>query len=253
MEHILSLSYGKDSLACLGAIEELGWPLDRIVHAEVWATDTIPADLPPMVEFKEKADAIIEERWGIRVEHVRAETTFERQFYEKYKKGAWAGKIYGWPRTCGSWCNDRLKTKVLDAAKKGAVTYIGIAADEKKRIGRKGEKPLVEAGWAECDCLDYCRGIDLVSPIYTSCARGGCWFCPKQSVDSLRHLRNGYPGLWELMLRWDKDSPRTFRADGRSVHDFERRFQAEDAGVIFRDDKLFRWDSLEKELNYRWF
>ena len=37
-EHILSLSYGKDSLACLGAIEELGWPLDRIVHAEVMAT-----------------------------------------------------------------------------------------------------------------------------------------------------------------------------------------------------------------------
>ena len=32
MEHILSLSYGKDSLACLGAIEQLGWPLDRIVH-----------------------------------------------------------------------------------------------------------------------------------------------------------------------------------------------------------------------------
>ena len=69
MEHILSLSYGKDSLACLGAIEELGLPLDRIVHAEVWATDTIPADLPPMVEFKKKADAIIKERWGIEVEH----------------------------------------------------------------------------------------------------------------------------------------------------------------------------------------
>lgn len=50
MEHILSLSYGKDSLACLGAIEQLGWPLDRIVHVEVWATDTIPADLPPMVQ-----------------------------------------------------------------------------------------------------------------------------------------------------------------------------------------------------------
>lgn len=30
MEYILSLSYGKDSLACLGAIEQLSWPLDRI-------------------------------------------------------------------------------------------------------------------------------------------------------------------------------------------------------------------------------
>lgn len=71
-QYVLSLSYGKDSLACLGAIEKLGLPLDRIIHAEVWATDTIPADLPPMVEFKKKADAIIKERWGITVEHIYA-------------------------------------------------------------------------------------------------------------------------------------------------------------------------------------
>lgn len=45
MEYILSLSYGKDSLACLGAIEQLSWPLDRIVHAEVWATDTMQTGL----------------------------------------------------------------------------------------------------------------------------------------------------------------------------------------------------------------
>lgn len=51
-EYILSLSYGKDSLACLGAIEELGWPLDRITHAEVWATDDIPADLPQWFSSK---------------------------------------------------------------------------------------------------------------------------------------------------------------------------------------------------------
>ena len=48
-QRVLSLSYGKDSLACLGAIEQLGLPLDRIVHVEVWETDTIPADLPEAV------------------------------------------------------------------------------------------------------------------------------------------------------------------------------------------------------------
>lgn len=85
MEHILSLSYGKDSLACLGAIEKLGWPLDRIVHAEVWATDTIPADLPPMVEFKKHADKIIKDRWGIEVEHTRAKRTYEERFYTCYR------------------------------------------------------------------------------------------------------------------------------------------------------------------------
>ena len=71
-EYILSLSYGKDSIACLEAIKQLGYPLDRIIHAEVWATDTIPADFPPMVEFKKYADKIIEEKYGIKVEHICA-------------------------------------------------------------------------------------------------------------------------------------------------------------------------------------
>lgn len=124
IEHVLSLSYGKDSLACLGAIEELGWPLDRIVHAEVWATDTIPADLPPMVEFKAKADAIIKERWGIEVEHLYAmrdgkKLTYERLFYHvpKRKNGGQFddGSVFGFPYQKGAWCNDRLKTNALDS------------------------------------------------------------------------------------------------------------------------------------------
>lgn len=117
MEHVLSLSYGKDSLACLGAIEELGWPLDRIVHAEVWATDTIPADLPPMVEFKAKADAIIKARCGIEVEHV-SNKSYEHYFYKTRKSGKSSGQIHGFPMVRGAWCNDRLKTVILDRRKK---------------------------------------------------------------------------------------------------------------------------------------
>lgn len=56
----------------LEAIKRLGYPLDRIIHAEVWATNTIPADLPPMVEFKAYADKIIKEKYGIEVEHIHA-------------------------------------------------------------------------------------------------------------------------------------------------------------------------------------
>lgn len=73
MAHILSLSYGKDSLACLEACKLLGYPIDRVIHAEVWATQDIPADLPPMVDFKKKADAIIKERYGLIVEHISAQ------------------------------------------------------------------------------------------------------------------------------------------------------------------------------------
>lgn len=49
----------------------------------------------------------------------------------------------------------------------------------------------------------------------------------------------------------DKDSPVIFRTDGHTIHDFERRFQMEDDGLISPDDKVFRWTMLDAELNYR--
>ena len=143
-EHILSLSYGKDSMACLGAIEKLGWPLDRIVTADVWATDTIPADLPPMVEFKTKADKIIRERWGIEVEHIRSKWTFESRFYSKVSERAkpeYRGRTMGWPLMLGSWCSRDLKIQELIGGKR-CVNYVGIAADEPKRFGQLSEKTV---------------------------------------------------------------------------------------------------------------
>ena len=260
MEHILSLSYGKDSLACLGAIEQLGWPLDRIVHAEVWATDTIPADLPPMVEFKAKADKIIKKRWGIEVEHFRSDYTFESGFYTAVTEKAkpeFRGKPRGFPIRLGQWCNRDLKLPALRKANKNnGIYYLGIAADEPNRFHNLTEtkkSPLVEAGWDESYCRQWCEENDLLSPIYTTATRGGCWFCHNQGVGQLRLLRKNYPDLWALMLKWDNDSPVTFKEDAHTVHDFDRRFQMEEDGLISPDDRVFRWDMLDAELNYRWF
>lgn len=119
-EYILDCSYGKDSLACLEAIKILGLPLTRIIHAEVWATPTIPADLPPMVEFKKKADKIIKERYGITVEHITAmkscgggKNSFERQFYSTRKNKVFGRTLYGFPCTLHPWCNSKLKVEAL--------------------------------------------------------------------------------------------------------------------------------------------
>ena len=363
--YTLSLSYGKDSLACLGAIEQLGWPLDRIVHAEVWATDTIPADLPPMVEFKKKADRILKGRWGIEVEHVcstkresnseespQRKRTYENTMYEQHERGKHIGQIRGFPMCRGGWCQDRLKGAALDLAAKAnlrghllqgseasperererhlwvpngsgtvvqqcsqesssritgwatkwsqyctgelkrasitdfqsrqtegtgvpssrpvfsssalsqgadkntVIQYLGIAADEPERIARHTKPgyllPLVEIGWDEAHCRQWCEENDLLSPIYTTATRGGCWFCHNQGVGQLRLLRANYPDLWELLLKWDNDSPVTFKPDGHTVHDFDRRFQLEDEGLLIPGEK-FRWSMLEEELNLRLF
>ena len=46
-----------------------------------------------------------------------------------------------------------------------------------------------------------------ITPDYETGCRGGCWFCHNQSVDQLRNLRKNYPQYWELLLKWDNDSP----------------------------------------------
>ena len=321
-EHVLNLSYGKDSFACLGAIKHLGWPLDRIVHAEVWATDTIPADLPPTVEFKRYADKIIKQRYGIEVEHIcalkahgraeaskhtnqcsitnyRAENsqeqsrgflsrkvngarnsntrtaalTYEDIFYRVSTGKKHNGEIYGFPTMASPWCTNLLKTDILDSisrsqiiqvererekAEPQVVQYLGIAADEPLRIARHINRPgillpLVEIGWEEDYCGLWCQYNNLLSPIYTDSARGGCWFCHNQSVGQLRLLRRNYPDLWALLLKWDKDSPVSFKPDGHTVHDFDRRFQLEDEGFILPDDPKFRWAWLDGDIQMKLF
>lgn len=51
-EYIARISYGKDSLKMLEVIHSRGLPLDRITTTDVWATDTISANLPPVEAFK---------------------------------------------------------------------------------------------------------------------------------------------------------------------------------------------------------
>ena len=256
--NILSLSYGKDSLACFGACEQLGIKIDRVVHAEVWATDTIPADLPPMVEFKKKADKIIKERWGLEVEHYRADNTYEKQFYAmRHHKEMQKDVLYGFPIVKGAWCNSKLKMVAINKCHEKDATYIiGIASDEPNRFHCLNDKkisPLVEGGWTEAICRQWCEENDLLSHIYTTATRGGCWFCHNQGVDQLRLLRKNYPDLWALLLKWDKDSPVTFKPDGHTVHDFDRRFQAEDNGIILPNDRTFRWSQIDGDVQIKLF
>ena len=139
---------------------------------------------------------------------------------------------------------------------KNIVEYLGIAADEPKRHGQLNSKkraPLVEFGIEEDLCGLYCQYENILSPSYDTSCRDGCWFCHNQGVKQLRLLRKNYPDLWSLLMKWDLDSPVTFKADGHTVHDFDRRFQAEDDCLIYPDDRIFRWTMLDEELNYRWF
>ena len=62
-------------------------PLDRITTTDVWATDTLSANLPPMEEFKARMDERIWNLYRVDVEHLCARNkdgskkTYEQMFY----------------------------------------------------------------------------------------------------------------------------------------------------------------------------
>ena len=242
----------------LDVIKTRGLPLDRIITFDVWATDTILAEFPEVTEFKRKMDIYIKEKYGIEVEHLYAKysdgskVTYENYFY---KVNNVKDRIYGFPMILGAWCNSRLKLGAMrGAVKKGDVQYIGIAYDEKKRqksLCKTKVAPLVDFGIDEDLCGLHCMYEGVLSPSYESSYRDGCWFCHNQGIDQLRNLRKNYPKYWKLLLKWDKDSPVTFKADGHTVHDYDRRFQLEDEGYIL-PDKPFKWKMLEEPLQMRW-
>lgn len=172
-------------------------------------------------------------------------------FSKKYNKEC----IYGFPTTIGAWCNSRLKMAALaNIAPKtkghSVVQYLGIASDEPERIARHTKPnvilPLVDIGWDEAYCRLWCETNNLLSPIYTTSERGGCWFCHNQGVSQLRLLRKDYPDLWALLLKWDNDSHITFKPNNLTVHDFDKRFYMEDLGLLIPDDTKFRWKQVKQ-------
>lgn len=60
-------------------------------------------------------------------------------------------------------------------------------------------------------------------------------------------MRRNYPEYWALMLKWDNDSPVSFKPDGHTVHDYDARFEAEDIGLIDPNER-FKWDMIGRKI-----
>ena len=71
--YVANTSRGKDSTAMLRAIQLMGWPLDMIVSVDIWFDETTPAELPPMVKFKNEYDQKVLDVFGVPVTRLCAQ------------------------------------------------------------------------------------------------------------------------------------------------------------------------------------
>lgn len=239
MKYIASCSFGKDSIATILLAREHNEPLDEIVYCEVMFDKDISGELPEHRDFIYNKAIPTFERWGYKVVVLRSLKTFTDYFCRKAVKGKSIGKKKGFPmgNHCGVQTECKLKPihDFYRTIPKDFIQYIGIAADEPKRLARIGENKislLAKYGYTEQMAFDLCKEYNLLSPIYDFNPRGGCWFCPNARDCELRHLRKNHKDLWNKLLKLE-EMPNLIgnkwnTLTQTSIHDKEEQFFWED-------------------------
>ena len=206
-KHILSCSFGKDSIATALLALQHGEPLDELVYCEVMFSEEISGELPEHNRFIHETAIPYFEQRGIPTRVLRSEKTYLSCFYHVVTRGKTKGMLSRFPLSGRCTIQRDCKLPPIKAYQKAlppdTVQYIGIAADEPKRLARlkPGQISLLDKYHvAEPEARSMCAAEELLSPLYDFTKRGGCWFCPNASISELRHLYRYHPELWQFLL-----------------------------------------------------
>lgn len=217
MKHIVSWSGGKDSTATIILAHELGLPIDLIVMSLLWFDKErgIYAEHPKHIDWVFNYAKPLFESWGYKVEFIHSDKDYLHYFYKvrrKSKHPEYVGKYYGW--LLGGMCKmqgekERPIKHYLKALGKPGVDYeeyVGICHEEVDRLetlsSKRGKRSILdENGYTQKDSRQKCIEYRLLSPTYSIAKRGGCWFCPNQSIKELADIKTNHPEYWnELVL-----------------------------------------------------
>ena len=246
MKHIASWSGGKDSTASIILAHEHGEPLDMIIFAEVMFDKNISGELPEHIEFVRRSTKVFES-WGYQVHILRSDRTYMDCFNHRITRSRVPdriGKKMGLPMMGKCLINRDCKMRTIQRFWKSIdgeyMQYVGIAAEEKKRLDRlvktKNTVSLLEKyGYTEEMAYQLCKKYDLLSPMYDFARRGGCWFCPNAKEKELCYLRKNHRELWNKLLELEKDTETIGNMwnilTKTRIHDWEEIFQMEDRQI----------------------
>lgn len=210
MLYFQNWSGGKDSTASIILEHIYGLSPSKIIMSEVMFDKkrNISGELPEHMEWVHGTAAPLFQSWGYEIEILRADKDYLDLFFhtvEKTKNKEHKGKLAGF--LIGGKCsaNRSLKIKPINDFYKNIkvdfIQYVGIAADEPKRLerlnGTNRVSLLKRYGYTEQMSFNLCKEYGLLSPVYNFSKRGGCWFCPNSIIKERAHTKQNYPELWE--------------------------------------------------------
>lgn len=210
---IAQISGGKDSFRMLDLLAN---DKHRKIDAVICCDTGYEFGL--MYDFWDKMHHYFKSKYGIDITFLGRDGTgkekFDRMMFGKFKEtkklSEWKrGRFRGYPqsntpcfghRDCKIGQTHEYVNKMFKG--KNVFFYIGIAADEPKRIRSNGNLiyPLHEAGITEPECLEYNKSIDMHNPLYDHFDRTGCYHCPKQTKKKFEKIRDNFPEEWVKLI-----------------------------------------------------
>lgn len=248
MKCYLSWSGGKDSTASLILCHEKEIPLDGVIFSEVMFSHerNISGEDPVHIKWVYETAIPIIEKMGYPVKVVKDKEDYLSLFHHRITKSKVPeriGKKSGW--LIGGMCtaNSRLKVRPLREFFKSVgecEQVLGIAKDEPERLLRLKKNCwsiLDREGVYEADTYDICASYNLLSPIYDEANRGGCWFCPNNSIKDFGRLAKRYPELWAELEKLSYTENLFFQGFkyGRTFESVNREVQLINRQISFFD------------------
>ena len=245
VKHIYSWSGGKDSTASIILAHENNEPIDIILFSEVMFDEYISGELPEHIDFIKNKAIPIFNTWGYKVEILRHNKTYMDYFDQVREKGKHVGMKVGFPmadRCNARNCKVKPIEKYLKQINEPYAQCVSIAADEPRRIKILTDTKyslLVKYGYTEEMARQKCIEYDLLSPYYKYSKRGGCWFCPNQSICQSRYIRNNHNDLWQRLLALenrDNKIGNIFNSQsGKSIHEIDEQLKWEESQMSIFD------------------
>lgn len=216
MFYFCACSFGKDSLVTVLLALHYNEPLDEVVFTEVMFDNKrgISGEEPEHIHWVKTHAAPLLEAMGVKVRIIPTQVDYLDSFNHIIKKSRKHPERNGKKRAfpiadrCSILRDCKLRTmkQYIKSLGQDYTQYVGIAEDETERLLRKQINDghtvslLKKYKYTEQMAYDLCKRHNLLSPIYSTSKRNGCWFCPNRSNKDMAFFKKKHPELWNELL-----------------------------------------------------
>ena len=208
MKKVVSVSFGKDSLAMLLKLLEQNEQIDLVIFFDTGM------EFSCIYSIMHRVQTLLEEK---NIEFIRLKAKKEFLYYmlehTVHHRNGTTSCGYKW---CGGSCRwftsqktQTIRSYLKKNLKEDYIEYVGIALDEPQRVKEGKKYPLIDWHMTEKDCLEYCHSKGFYwyegeHELYEHLDRVSCWCCRNKNLKELKNIYLYHKPYWFALCELER-------------------------------------------------